>query len=216
MKLTGAVLFAAALAAAGAGHAAGLGLRAGTTGLGADLGFGLTDSVSLRLGYAGLAVSRDFDEDDVRYDAKIRLSNLSALVDWRFWRQMRLTAGLVRAKNTADLVGRPTADTFTINDVEYDADEIRRLRGEARVGRDATPYLGIGYGDISRPGFSLFMDLGIMFHGSPSVDLSVSCGATARCAELRRDVAREERDLRDEVAKFKYYPVFNLGLAFGW
>lgn len=216
MKLSGAVLLAAALAAAGASHAAGVGLRVGTTGVGADVGFGLTDRLTLRLGYAGLSASRDFDEDDIRYDARIKLSNLSALVDWRFWRQMRLTGGLVRAKNTAELVGRPTGDSFTINDVEYDADEIGRLRGEARVGRDATPYLGIGYGDISRAGFSFFMDLGVMFHGSPEVDLSARCGATARCAELRRDVAREERELRDELGKFKYYPVFNLGVAFGW
>ena len=90
------------------------------------------------------------------------------------------------------------------------------MRGEARFGKTATPYLGIGYGDISRKGLSFFMDLGVMFQGTPDLDLRVSCGSTARCDELRRDVREEERELREDLDKFKHYPVLNLGLAFGW
>lgn len=213
------MLVAAALAVAGWAQAAGLGLRVGTTGIGADVGFGLTESITLRVGYAGFSLSEQVDEEDITYDAKLKLSNLSGLIDWRFWRQVRLTAGIVRAKNTGELVGRPTGGTFTINDVTYNADEIGSLNGNVRFGKNATPYLGIGYGDIARAGLSFYMDLGVMFQGSPKVDLNVVCGSAitpARCATLQADAEAEERDLREELRKFKYYPVFNLGLAYGW
>lgn len=215
MKLLKVVALVAAIAA-GPAHATGLGLRFGTTGLGADLGFGFTESLTLRVGYAGFSWSGDYEEDDITYDAELKLSNLSALVDWKFWRQLRLSAGLVRAKNTGELVGRPTGGTFTINDVDYNAAEIGTLRGDVRMGKDFTPYLGIGYGDISRKGLSFYMDLGLMFHGKPDVDLRAECGTTARCAQLQADVENEERKLRDDIEKLKVYPVFNLGLAYGW
>ena len=210
------IVYALLLAAAGSAQATGLGLRFGTTGLGADLGLPLTESLTLRIGYAGFSWSGDYEEDDITYDADLKLSNLSALVDWKFWGQLRLTGGLVRAKNTGELVGRPTGGTFTINDVDSDAAEIGTLRGDVRMGKDFTPYLGIGYGDISRKGLSFYMDLGLMFHGRPEVDLRAECGTTARCAQLQADVENEERNLRDDIDKLKVFPVLNLGLAYGW
>lgn len=216
MKIARAFILAAAFFAAGSAQATGLGLRFGTTGLGADIGFGLTESLTLRVGYAGFSWSGEYDEDDITYDAKLKLSNLSALVDWKVWGQLRLTAGIVHANNRGDLVGRPTGGTFTINDVDYNAAEIGTLEGRARMGKSATPYLGIGYGDIARKGLSFYMDLGVMFQGTPSVDLAANCGTTARCAQLQADVEAEERRLRDDLDKLKHYPVFNLGLAYGW
>ena len=71
------------------------------------------------------------------------------MLDWRFFGQARLTAGLVRARNRVELTGRPAGGTFTFDGVEYDADELRRVRGEARFGKTATPYLGIGYGAVT-------------------------------------------------------------------
>jgi len=210
------IVIAALFAATGSAQAMGLGLRLGSTGLGADLGFGLSERVTLRVGYSGFSWSGDYEEEDINYDASIKLSNLSALIDYRFWRQMRLTVGLVRAKNTGELVGRPTGGTFTINDVDYNAAEIGTLTGAVRLGRNLTPYLGIGYGDIARKGLSFFMDLGVMFQGSPALDLNASCGTTARCAQLKADVEAEERRLREDLDKFKYYPVLNLGFAYGW
>ena len=218
MSTLKAVLLAAGIAAAGAAHALdmGVGLRLGTTGLGADVGFRLTDSLTARIGYSGGSLNRDFEEDDITYDAEVKLSNFSALVDWKFWRQMRLTAGIVHAKNKGDLVGTPTGGTFTINGVDYAAAEVGTLSGTVRMGKSATPYLGIGYGDITRKGLSFFMDLGVMFQGSPRIDLAANCGTTARCAQLQADVEREEAELREDLEDLKYYPVLSLGLAYGW
>jgi hypothetical protein len=210
---------ALSIAAASSANAAGIGVRLGTTGIGGDVGFRLTDSLTARVGFAGLSVKRDFDEEDVRYEGEVKWRNISALIDWRFLGQLRLTGGIVNAKNTVDLVGTPTGGTFTINDRVYQANEIGSLNGNVRLGKSATPYLGIGYGDISRPGLSFYMDLGVMFQGSPNLNLNATCGAAlspTECNTLQADVAAEEREVNEDVKKFKYYPVFNLGLAYGF
>jgi hypothetical protein len=76
------VVAAAVLAAAGGAQAAGMGVRAGTTGIGGDVGFSLMPTLSARLGYSGLSYSRDIDVTDVEYDGRLRLSNLNLLLDF--------------------------------------------------------------------------------------------------------------------------------------
>ncbi len=83
MKWINATLVAiAALAAAGGAQAAGVGLRAGTTGVGGDVGFSLMPTLSARIGYSGLSYSRTVDVTDVEYDGRLRLSNLNLLLDF--------------------------------------------------------------------------------------------------------------------------------------
>ena len=206
-----------ALAASASAHAVGLGLRVGSTGLGVDLGIGLTNSLSARIGYAGFDGNRGFDEQDIHYDAKLKWSNASALLDWHFLGGWRLTGGIVNANNRVDATGTPTGGTFNINGVPYPASDIGTLQGSTRLGKSATPYLGIGYGNLGTRGFSFYMDLGVMFQGAPTVSLTGTCGASVpapQCAQLQSDIAAEEQKINDDLKDFKYYPVFNVGLAY--
>jgi hypothetical protein len=205
------------LAASASAHAVGLGLRVGTTGLGMDLGFGLTDSLALRIGYAGADFNRSFDEQDIRYDAKLKWSNASLLVDWHILGTFRLTGGIVNANNRVDATGTPTGGTFTINDTPYPASDIGTLNGTTRLGKSATPYLGIGFGNLGTPGFSFYGDLGVMFMGTPTVSLTGTCGPSLpapQCAQLQADIAAEEQRINDDIKDYKYFPVLNLGLAY--
>ena len=54
MKLSKIISFALAIAATGSAGAAGIGVRAGTNGLGADIGWGIAPTLSARLGYSWL------------------------------------------------------------------------------------------------------------------------------------------------------------------
>ena len=183
-----------ALAASASAHSMGFGVRVGSTGLGLDLGFGLTDSLAFRVGYAGFDGNRSFDEQDVHYDAKLKWSNASALLDWHFLGNFRLTGGIVNANNRVDATGTPTGGTFTINDQPYPASDIGTLNAKTRLGKSATPYLGIGYGNLGTRGFSFYADLGVMFQGAPTVSLTGTCGASLpapQCAQLQADIAAE-------------------------
>ena len=71
------------------------------------------------------------------------------------------------------------------------------------------PYLGVGYGNVWTAGVNFYFDLGVMFQGTPQVSLNCSPGAAALCAG-------EEERVREEVKRYKYYPVLNLGITIGF
>ena len=92
------------------------------------------------------------------------------------------------------------------------------LSGTVKSGRSVAPYLGVGYGNVSGLGVNFYFDLGVMFMGSPKVNLNASCGSlsAAQCAQLQSDTAQEARNLESELKRFKYYPVANIGITIGF
>ena len=197
----------------------GLGVRAGTQGVGADVGFPLSESWSLRLGASVMKWDRGVNVTDVRYDGQLRLENVSALVEWHPIGPFRVSAGIVPTRNRIQVRGEPIQTIYRINGTTYDADELRDLRGELRTGRSVAPYLGVGYGIVAKRGVNLYADLGAMWQGSPRASLAASCGPTitqTRCLQLQSDVRAEQRQLADNVRNFKWFPVVNLGVTIGF
>jgi hypothetical protein len=214
MNLAKIVIAAAMGIAACSAHAAGVGLRAGTTGVGGDVGWNLAPTLDARVGYSALSFSHNLNSTDVRYDAKLKLSNLSALIDFSpFIGAFRFTGGLIANDNKYNLAG--TGTSYRINGHTYSASEVG-LGGTVKSGRSLAPYLGIGYGNVARAGVNFYFDLGIMFMGSPKASLVASCGGSANCAQLRNDLNAEQARIQDDLSHFKYYPVANVGLTIGF
>jgi hypothetical protein len=206
-------------AATGSASAAGLGIRAGTTGIGADVGFELGLGLSARLGLSYLNFSRTVDQTDVSYDGKVKMSNGSVMLDWSPLGPFRITAGLIGGNNGVDLTGQPTGGTFTINGQVYPASAIGSLSGKIKAGNSVAPYLGIGYGNVAGAGVNFYFDLGVAFTGSPTATLAATCGAavpTLACNQLQSDVAAEAARLQDDIRGYKYYPVANIGVTIGF
>jgi hypothetical protein len=83
MRTIGMLVMAGAFAAAGAAQAAGIGVRAGTTGIGADVAWDLAPTLSARLGYSALKWNQDVDTSSgIEYDGKLKLSNVNTFVDF--------------------------------------------------------------------------------------------------------------------------------------
>jgi hypothetical protein len=219
VKFVRIVIAVAALTGVGSVHAAGVGIRAGTTGLGGDIGFDLVPTLSARVGYSYLNYSTDIDVTDVNYDSKLKLSNASFLLDWSPLGPFRITAGIIANDNKIDVTGTPSGGTFTINGVTYPAAAVGSLTGQIKTGNSAAPYLGIGYGNVAGAGVNFYFDLGVMFQGSPKATLTGTCGTglpPALCAQLQSDVAAEAVRLQEDVNRFKYYPVANIGVTIGF
>jgi hypothetical protein len=115
--------------------------------------------------------------------------------------------------NKLTLKGQPSGGTFKINDQTYAAAEVGSLDAKVDFNK-AAPYFGIGYGRPINGGLSLIFDAGVMFQGSPRSKIDVSCGTTARCAQLQSDAKAQESRLDDSLHNLKYYPVISLGLAY--
>jgi hypothetical protein len=168
---------------------------------------------------SGLNWDRAVDVTDVRYEGTLKLRSLSALVEWHPIGPFRLSAGIVPTRNRIQVRGQPLQTTYRINGTSYDAAEIRDLSGEIRTGKSVAPYLGVGYGIVARRGFNLYADVGAMYQGSAEARLSAACGATAttqRCQQLQSDVQAEQRQLAAKVSNWKWFPVVNLGVTFGF
>jgi hypothetical protein len=209
----------ALFAAAGAAQAAGAGLRIGTTGLGADFGWELAPTLGARIGVSGGQYNTHVDSGDVRYDSKLKLANANFFLDWSPLGPFRITAGIIPNNNKIDVTGEPQGGTFTFNGNTYTAAQIGSLTGEVKPGTSAAPYLGIGYGNVWTRGVNFYFDLGVMFQGSPKATLNLTCGPAAtpgQCAQAQGDVAAEQARLEDNLKKFKYFPVANIGITIGF
>jgi hypothetical protein len=205
-----AILAAALVGAAGSAQAGGVGVRAGTTGVGVDLGGDVIPTLGWRLGVSGMNVNTHVDTNDVRYDAKAKVLTGSLLLDWSPLGPFRISGGFMPNRNKIDLTGQPSGGgSFPAGS---------SLTGEVKPERSFAPYLGIGYGNVWTRGVNFYFDLGVMFQGSPEVSLNLNCGSASAtdCNTARARLEDERRRVQDKVDRYKYYPVANIGLTIGW
>lgn len=185
-----------------------LAAKVGTTGLGLEAGFRVTDSINLRLGYYSFDYGTDLEEEGIEYDGDLRLRNAALFADWHPFRGLfRLSSGVVQTGN--EFIGS-AEDELVVGDNTYEGSL------EATVDWDGmAPYLGIGLGNAMRGGrWSFSLDLGVMFTGSPGVRLDGEVNDPSLEDAFREDLEREEAALREELSDAKYYPVLSVGVAY--
>lgn len=204
------ILLMAPLAAAG--QNVGLGIKGGTTGIGADLYGSINPSFNIRLSgsYFPYSYSETIDDDDVdiRYDAKAELLALSALVDWYPTRSsFHLTGGIYYNGTNASGEGVPI-ENYEYASRTFTPGELGSLSAEAEYESVVAPYLGLGFGNPFRTertvGF--FARLGVMYTDSPSF--------TMQGTGIIAPTANQGRDIEEGLQDFRWYPVLDLGLSF--
>jgi hypothetical protein len=208
MNYRTAIVAAALAATAGVAQAGGVGVRAGTTGVGVDLGGDVIPTLGWRLGVSGMNVNTHVDTNDVRYDAKAKVLTGSLLLDWSPLGPFRISGGFMPNRNKIDLTGQPGSGSSLPAGSS--------LTGEVKPERSFAPYLGIGYGNVWTRGVNFYFDLGVMFQGSPQVSLSCQSANPADCAAAQPRLEEERQRVQDKVDRYKYYPVANIGLTIGW
>jgi len=200
----------------------GIGLRGGTMGFGADLDIGMTEKLSLRLGYNFLNYDYEVEDTDVTYDGEMKIGSFSALLDWyAFGGGFRFSLGAVSSGPKVEVDGTPApGTTVEIGDTEYTAAQVGSLTGELEFGDSFAPYFGIGYGNVvgKNHRVTFLFDLGVMYTDEPKVTLTARCGPAfnsnpAGCAQLQRDVQEEIDELKTDAEDFQFYPVISLGIG---
>lgn len=214
------VAVVAALAMSGYAQAADFGIyaSAGTIGLGGGIAANFGSHFGARVGYTSYEYTvDDLEESDLTLDGKAEIGGAHALLDWYpFGGGFRISAG---AMENASLSARakPVGGTYTLNDVVYSAEDIGEATGTAKYD-SISPYAGIGFGRaLSRDGrFSFSADFGVVFTGSPKVELNATCRVpnSAVCSDIQADVAAEQAELQNDADDLKYWPVLSLGLSY--
>ena len=190
----------------------------GTTGIGAHASIPLKDNLNLRLGMGYLEYSYHGTTRDLGYDLSLRAKTYDALLDWYPYAgsSFRVTAGVAYNGNKIDAAARPnSAGNYVINGNSYDAATVGKVTGNVDFGMLA-PYLGVGWSRKVDKGWSYSSDVGVMFQGSPNSTLQSSgCKAPgAVCTQFANELAKENAVLKDEMGRFKIYPVLRIGVSY--
>ncbi len=193
-----------------AGDRIGIGVKAGTLGLGVDLTGRVSDWFSVR----GTLNKYDYDESvsegDIDYDGTLKLGAYGVLLDFFPMKgSFRLTAGLLKNRNALDVSGTPTAD-IDIGDTTYTPAQVGTLAGDVQF-KSTVSYFGLGFGNAAKaPGRVRFVfDIGILGQGAGDVTLSSSTGLVSAA-----DLQEEEKQFEDDIDSYKIWPVIALGISF--
>jgi len=197
---------------------AGVGIHIGTTGVTVDLALPLSQRLNIRGGYNFFEFDEEIDSSNVEYDTRFEMNSFSLLADWHvFGNSFRLSGGAFKYfENSLSGTGvASTAQTFTINDRVYSANDVGSLAAKIEFD-DVAPYFGIGWGNaVGDGGLSFSFDLGVINIGNPDVSVIPNCLADpALCAQIDADIAAEVAELEREVDDYEWWPVVKFGLVF--
>jgi len=185
-----------------------------TLGVGVEITTRITSDVNLRLGVNTFSYDYTGKESDVKYDFDLDLLSGSVLLDWYpFHGGFRLSGGGIINQNELDMEAKPTV-SYTIGTTTYTSDQVGTLTGKMDFDKIA-PYAGIGWGNAAGKGkrWGLTLDMGVVFQGSPDIDL-VANGPMTIIPSFQADLASEKQDIEDELDKYKYYPVVAFGITY--
>ena len=183
-----------------------------TLGVGAEVTTRITSNINLRFGANAFSYDYSDKESDIEYDFDLDLLSGSVLLDWYpFHGGFRLSGGVLVNQNELDMEAKPTL-SYTIGSKTYTSDEVGTLEGSMDF-KAVAPYAGIGWGNAvgKNKKLGFLFDLGVVFQGSPDVEL-VANGLLTPDPTFQADLAREEQDLKDELDKYKYYPLVAFGI----
>jgi hypothetical protein len=195
-------------------QAAGVGLRVGTLGVGADVAVALGERFVARGGIGLYPVDPEtsFDEMDVTAELPTWY-NLG--LDLYLNGAVRVGAGMLLKPSDPTLRGNFTEDQ-DVGGQTFTPEEIGTLIGVIDS-RGQAPFVLIGFGKHTAPGTGLYVDFGVAFLGQPEFELS-SVGSTldSSSGAFRDALDREEQAFEDDAGPhLRFWPILNLGFRIG-
>ena len=221
-----------------------------TLGLGGHVVKKIIPQVNARVGINAFSLGLDDAIDtDVDYEADLNLLNVSTLLDIHPIKRsgLRLSGGLIFGNNNFDgsadvseLVIEGLEEQEELNEEVIETlegiDNLANVDAEVDVANGVSPYLGIGGGNAvaEGKGFGFWWNLGVVFSGSPDINLNTDLAseevrASFEDSEFEEQVDRiieetedslddvvdgEEDDIQDSLDFVDIYPVLSLGISY--
>jgi hypothetical protein len=190
-----------------------VGARVGTTGIGGEVAYGLTERVNVRAGVALYDFTVEYTTEDRDPDVRLDLeSNNRAyrfFVDYLpFKRFLRLTGGFVYQGPEFKGKGTPIESyTDPGSGVTIPANQMGSIELDILYEDKFSPYLGIGFGNsVGKNRLTLSLDAGVIFTGKPDVE-SRTFGPIADVIDYDPSV------IRDDAQKITLWPLLSVGVA---
>jgi len=218
---TRAALIALALATAGTANADfGVGMKAGTLGLGIEGRWSPLPWFDIRAG----ANQYDFEDSgsyaSIDYDGVLAMDTYFVTGNFRFpLSPFRVTAGAFSNGNQLQLISQDTGgQDFTIAGIDFAADDVGSLHSTTSF-EDTAPYVGFGFDFELFGKVGLNLDLGVLWQGDPTVTLDATGLETAPPDVqliLEPALELERRALEDDISDYKAWPVASLSFVYNF
>lgn len=198
----------------------GVGVKAGTLGLGVEGRWSLLPWLDLRAGLNNYDYDDDGAQAGIDYDATLALDTYYLTGNFRFpLSPFRVTAGVFENGNEFLMGSQDTGGAdFDIGGVSFSAADVGTLQGAATFS-DVAPYLGIGYDFEIFGKAGLNFDFGVLWQDSPEVSLEATGLASASPAvqaALLPALETERLELEDEMSDFKAWPVISVSFVYNF
>ncbi|OZI42964.1 hypothetical protein [Bordetella genomosp. 4] len=190
----------------------------GTQGVSAQVGYRSDHDFSLRASWNQFGFDRSFKLDNVEYDADIHLKSLGLLFDYYpLDNGFHVTAGLYRNNNhisASGVLDRTFSHRIGNHVVQIDGKQL----GKSSVRVDyapVAPYLGIGYHNVTKEGFSFAADIGVLYQGNARVSAEPPEKLrNVNIQQVRDGVNQQKREIERMANKVRWYPVVSVGVAY--
>ncbi len=198
----------------------GVGIKAGTLGLGVEGRWKAVPWLDFRLGINGYDYDDSGTEAGIDYDGTLSLDSVYATGNLHFpLSPFRLTAGVVSNGNELKLTSQDFGESsIEIGNGTFDAADVGTLRSVTSFDSTA-PYLGVGFDFEVFGKVGLNLDLGVLWQGEPSVTLEATgldSAAPDIQDELAAELENERLELEDELSDLKAWPVISLGFVYNF
>jgi hypothetical protein len=208
---------AAAPSTAGAQTGVGLGVKAGTMGVGVEAAIGLGSSLALRGGAALLPINLDPTYSDIEFELDMPDSYLNVGLDfYPGGGPFRIGGGLLFKPDEPTLRGSFT-EAQDIGGQEYTPEQIGTLIGEIDSSSTA-PYVLVGFGRHTSTGFGFFTDIGVAILEEPTLSIRQEGGSlsNAQRAEFNQRLEVERVRIQDDLGDWlRIYPIVQMGIRLG-
>jgi hypothetical protein len=185
----------------------------GTLGVGVDVAVSLDSHVGVRGGINIYPFDINVDASDINYSASISSPMLTAVLDLYAVGGFRISGGLLLSSDDIILTGTPIESVEIGNEI-YDPSDIGTVTGTI-TRNTLSPYLGIGFGNPAASKIGFFLDLGVGYHGSPTIAIEID-GPIASDPIFQNELDREVQELQDDIEGYRFYPVVSLGFSIGF
>ena len=192
----------------------GIGMKAGTLGIGIEATWRPLPYMDLRLGANAYDYNDTLSEAGIDYDASLTLKTYYATANFKFpLSPFRMTAGLYSNGNELNLASVNTGN-ITIGGIDYSAAEIGTLSSTTSFSSTA-PYFGFGFDFTVLNKVGLNLDFGVLWQDEPNVTMAAT-GLLASDPFFLAELESERQQLEDEMSNYKAWPVITLGFVYNF
>ena len=192
----------------------GVGVKAGTLGLGLEARWSGLPWMDVRIGANAYTYEDDGRQANVLYDADLDLETIFLTANFHFpLSPFRITAGAFSNGNEFNMVSAEPGD-FNFGGDFYTGVEAGTLTSTTSWGNTA-PYLGLGFDFELFGKAGLNFDLGVLWQGDPEVFLAAD-GTLSSDPTFQTSLENERLELEDDMSDYKAYPVISLSFVYNF